>query len=907
MRSIRLGMLATVAMGVLMAPDCVGAVKLFVSPHGKDVWSGGGAGPNAGLTDGPFASLERARDEVRKMKAGAGLPDEGVVIELQPGVYELSRTFELTAADSGTAASPIVYRAARSGEVRLVGGRVVAGWQPVTDPAVLGRLDEVAKGKVWQADLKAHGVTDFGEMTAGKRWGASLPGLEVFFDGEPMTLARWPNKGFVTIPAVFGTRPQNIRGTKGFMDGIIGYKGDRPSRWLQEKDVMLHGYWFWDWADQRLKIQTIDTEQKRIMVESEPQHHFGFRKGMYYYAYNLLPELDRPGEWYLDREVGTLYLWPPAPLEGRQVLISVLPTLVHMKDVSHVVLNGMVFEGSRSTALRLGNVTGVRIERSVIRNTGDWGISLSGKNSTVVGCDLYNLASGGISMSGGDRKTLTPAGLTVDNCHLYRFGRWNPICKPGVRVGGVGNRVTHCLFNDAPHMAVMWGGNDHLFEFNEFHSVVLGANDAGIMYAGYNPAMRGHMIRYNYFHHVYGHHFKGCNGVYLDDMFCSATIYGNVFQEVPRAAFIGGGHDNIVENNIFVDCKPAVHVDARMLGWAAKSVDTMRKRLEAVPYKQEPWRSRYPQLLTYLEGNYAEPRGNVVSRNICWGGSWNGIRPKARPGVKLVDNLVGEDPKFVDAVNGDFRLQPDSPAFALGFKPIPFDRIGLYEDPLRVTWPVKTEIRYPDRKPGSKKVVRPKPVFPVRSRTGRVTVDGNLGAEEWNGLSADQAMRIAQGLAGEAVAPPSTAWVLHDEEALYVSVDNAVDPAKPLRMGNTWGSDDCVELAFKNPAGGPAAPILILRGFPSGHFVSSDEAGAKQDAVRKAIEGVRYAAKVVGKDRWIIEWRIPFASLGIDPAKTPKIPFSLTVRKSAGPAWVLWTGTHHATWNVDKAGFLDLK
>ena len=161
MRSTRLRMLATLVIEVLMVADCAGAAKLFVSPNGNDVWSGRLAGPNAELTDGPLASLERARDEVRKMKAGAGLPAGGVVIELRPGVYELSRTFELTAADSGTAASPVVYRASPDGDVRLVGGRVVAGWQPVTDPAVLGRMDECpflhSSGRISGRRVSVHG------------------------------------------------------------------------------------------------------------------------------------------------------------------------------------------------------------------------------------------------------------------------------------------------------------------------------------------------------------------------------------------------------------------------------------------------------------------------------------------------------------------------------------------------------------------------------------------------------------------------------------------------------------------------------------------------------------------------------------------------------------------------------
>ena len=49
--------------------------------------------------------------------------------------------------------------------------------------------------------------------------------------------------------------------------------------------------------------------------------------------------------------------------------------------------------------------------------------------------------------------------------------------------------------------------------------------------------------------------------------------------------------------------------------------------------------------------------------------------------------LVETDPGFVDAKQGDFRLREDSPACELGFKPIPFDKIGLYVDEYRTTLP----------------------------------------------------------------------------------------------------------------------------------------------------------------------------------------------------------------------------
>ena len=66
-------MLLTVA-AFLLAASLVGAAEplaLYVATDGNDAWRGALAQPNAAKTDGPFASLQRARDEARKRKAAA--------------------------------------------------------------------------------------------------------------------------------------------------------------------------------------------------------------------------------------------------------------------------------------------------------------------------------------------------------------------------------------------------------------------------------------------------------------------------------------------------------------------------------------------------------------------------------------------------------------------------------------------------------------------------------------------------------------------------------------------------------------------------------------------------------------------------------------------------------------------
>ena len=162
---------------------------LYVATNGNDAWSGIQVEPNAQKSEGPFATLERARDEIRKLKKRGGLPAGGVVVEICGGIYERTETLELLAEDSGTPDAPVVYQARRGEDVRLVGGKVVTGWKPVTDPDILKRLAEAARGKVLQADLKALGISDFGQAGGG--------GIELFFQDKPMTLARGPNEGFI--------------------------------------------------------------------------------------------------------------------------------------------------------------------------------------------------------------------------------------------------------------------------------------------------------------------------------------------------------------------------------------------------------------------------------------------------------------------------------------------------------------------------------------------------------------------------------------------------------------------------------------------------------------------------------------------------------------------------------------
>ncbi|MDH4239513.1 MAG: right-handed parallel beta-helix repeat-containing protein, partial [Phycisphaerae bacterium] len=519
--------------------------------------------------------------------------------------------------------------------------------------------------------------------------GTSTAALELFFQDKPMNIARWPNDSFLKIAGFTKGKDDGHGSTLGELTGGFNYEGDRPKRWRDTSDIWVHGYWAYDWANSYEHIASIDL-QKRLIKTSPPYGNYGFRTGGRFYFLNVLEELDEPGEWYMDRKSGTLYFWPPAPIEQGRTMVSIVEEpLVHLNNTSHVTIRGLEIECARGTGVRISGGTNNNVINCTLHNLGNYGVTVDGgRDHSVVGCKIYETGDGGISLSGGDRKTLAPARHLAYNNHIHHIARWSRCYAPAVSMSGVGIRVTNNLIHDHPHCAILFGGNDHLIELNEIHHVCLETGDVGAIYTGRDYTFRGNIIRHNFIHHTGGVG-MGSMGIYMDDCVSGTQIYGNVLWKLHRAVFLGGGRDFKVENNIFIDCDPAIDIDGRGLSkspvWNNMVYKTMKERLERMNWKQPPYSTRYPELADlqkYYAKNDGLPPGDIlVARNICIGDKWLTIRWGAtKEMVTVQDNFIEGDPHFVDAASGDFRLKDDSPAYKLGFKQIPFEQIGLMKE-----------------------------------------------------------------------------------------------------------------------------------------------------------------------------------------------------------------------------------
>ena len=671
------------AIFLLVGVVAVHAAEFHVAGNGKD--------SNRGSWFAPFASLERARAAVRSLKQSRGLPPDGVTVWIHGGDYALASTFELGPEDGGETNRPVVYRAVAGNEVRLVGGRTLPAnaFQSVTAQEVIQRLDAAGRPQVLRANLRALGITNYGTFPDQFSGAALVP--ELFFNDQRMTLARWPNGDWAEFSKVIESGPAPWRNHASDKLGAFAYDGDRPARWVSAPAVWLQGYWCFDWSSETIRVGNIDTNEHRIALAK--QHHYGIGSGnrgpRRFFAVNLLEELDQPGEYFIDRESGELFFWPPAPLRDARVVLSTLTQpVIALRNASCLTLRGLTIETCAGNGIEIHGGRNDSVLACRVRNTGMDGVVVAGGTQhRVVACDIFDTGMSGLKIGGGDRKTLTPSGHEAVNNHIHDVSRRQRTHAYHVHLDGVGVRLAHNLLHDGPHQAIGLAGNDHLIEYNEIHHTGMETDDCGSFYMGRNPSERGSVLRYNFWHHIGSTRSHGSCAVYFDDGAGGQTVFGNVFYRAAGgsfgAVFSHGGHENFVRNCIFIECPLALGSapwkDNLWKEWLTGSL-WQEKLLKDVDITKPPYIKSYPELKGFMDFSGGVRRNHATANLIV------NCRAVQTGNWEVSDSFVTEtDPGFVNAAKLDFRLRRDSAVFGkmAGFGEIPFERIGLEGDEFR--------------------------------------------------------------------------------------------------------------------------------------------------------------------------------------------------------------------------------
>ncbi|MFT3702616.1 MAG: right-handed parallel beta-helix repeat-containing protein [Agriterribacter sp.] len=679
----------------------------YISLRGNDAWSGTFANPASDNSDGPFRTFSKALQKMEALNTSVN-QNHTFVFLVRGGDYSIDETIAITDKQTSEHHIHFVWKNYPGEKVNLVGAKPLTGFQHIKDPAVQQRIKAPYQQNILQVDLKQNGVTDFGEIT--KR---GTPGLELFFNDKRMPLSQWPNKGWAKIldvpqsgNLVFPGELPHMRFDipVGKHYGRFTYAEENPNHWKDIEHIILHGYWTWDWFDEYLGIQSIDTVTKEIFIRP-PHSQYGLAKEQRYYALNILEELDEPGEWYINKTNGLLYFWPPADITTSTVFVSLLNTpLITLSNTDNITIQGLNFQFSREKGIEINGGKNNLIAGCSFNNLGNIAASINGgEKNGITSSDIYDMALGGITLSGGDRKTITPAANFVTNNHIHDIGKWMRTYQSAITVSGVGNYIAHNLIHDCPHAGILLTGNEHIIEYNDLHDLALETGDVGAFYMGRDWTERGNIIRYNYFHDLMGPAQHDVNAVYLDDWASGATVQGNIFSNCARGIMIGGGRDNKVDNNIFVGCKIALHIDSRGLGWAKYYFDgtdsTLFKRMDAMNFKQPPYSKTYPILLSLYKDEPAVAKNNYVTNNIAYKGKWLDLHDGLTLNIvharhNILGDVMIEYPNKKDAVQqgnpgilnpekADFRV--DTKRMPFEFKPILYNSVGLQKNEYRTT------------------------------------------------------------------------------------------------------------------------------------------------------------------------------------------------------------------------------
>ena len=649
-------------------------IEIYVSPDGDD--------DNDGSIDSPLATLNGAKAAVLSLRTEKGLPDGGVSVIFMPGTYKVMSTTSFTKEDSGEAGKPVVYRAMEGGTAIFDGGVTLDPYAfvPASEEVKARLVSEDAKANVLEADLMEAGCYDLDDSedyTVG--WRCFKYRQELYVDNEKQNVARWPDSGYVT-DAIY---------SDGEKYAHMEIPSDKAALWAEE-DVRYYGYTVYEWSPSNIPSTDVsaDPGSSRLIFSDIGIYEVDGVKTASYFLYNMLCELDSPGEYYWDVENKKLYYYPDGDLDGRKISFSQFADdWFCFEDVSYLEFRGLTFENSRASVFSgntgtVDSVHHITIDDCVFRNLGGYAVLLGGSNISITGCEMYNLGSGCIRLGGGDPNRVLASSNVISGCLFHDWAQTYTVGNPACDIQGHGTIVSHNEMYNCPDSAIDYKCSGSVFEYNHIHDVCTETSDSGAVYAGRRWDWNGNILRYNLIENITDPVFGGePNGIYFDDCLSGQTCYGNVFRNISGCAFlVGGGKNNVIEHNIIIGpFRRSVFCDERGVG--ADFMSSVATYPEGylwvnvsgnVNYLSDMQRFAVPENLLHIENSGSShierpddpgtPSYLIIRDNIIVGERY-GLSDEIVHGTVESNILYSGDPGFRDPETGDYTLKEDSRVF----------------------------------------------------------------------------------------------------------------------------------------------------------------------------------------------------------------------------------------------------
>lgn len=707
-----------------------------------------------GSKERPFCKIEDAQAKIRDLKKAGCVPSEGITVSVAEGEYYQPNGLRLTEEDSGTEACPITYVSEKKHGALLSGGvrLKLEDFQPLSEKEKQRLYDKSAGDKILKLDLKKYGVTaeaigqlysNGSHVTADMYPDGTGDGeAELFVNGSRMTLSRYPNSGYLRTGEILdeGGVESNCYSFKDKSEiemrgGTFRFDEETAKHivsWKDDGDLWTFGYFKYEWEDSTIRISAIDREKGSLTLE----HHcmFGMKEWARYYFFNVFEELDTAGEYYIDRKNAVLYFYPTEEAKNGDIFLTVsTKSVLSFEGASNVVFKDFAVAYTRNDGVKINggfdkyktwsNRIRPRLENAVdgrnitidgckiyaVREAAVFG---HGEGLTVQNCEIFNIGTNAVYLSGGNRNTLEKSGNLIHNNLIHDWSQYVFTYCGAIGMQGCGTVVSHNEIYNSTHFAVLYLGNDHVIEYNDIHHVCLDTDDCGAVYTGRSYSDVGTVLRYNYIHSVgkdpVGDHVgTNAEGIYFDDNMSGQTVYGNILADISgRALHFGGGREIICKNNVIVDCQIGMNYDIRGFdgvynnGWYGPFLRNKKtrelERLNSVPYQGDIWAKAYPHLAVVKTDPDAvstddpdlivNPSYSLIKNNVAYAMKRqcrDTIDDRARRFSEIEDKLmldnIAED--FPNWEKGDFTMSSSSKIKALlpEFEEIPFEKIGRIE------------------------------------------------------------------------------------------------------------------------------------------------------------------------------------------------------------------------------------
>ena len=631
--------------GYLFAPaQGIGAraEPLFVAADGNASWSGRWQKPNADRTDGPFATLGAACRAARKQDTG-----QSRRIVVQAGQYFFTEPLTLDAADSG-----LTIESAPGADVRLFGGRKVAGWKREGEKLYSAELPGV-KDRTW----------DFRALIVNGRF---CPRARLPRQGCFEHLSKFDVPWMSSTGGGWKRKPTNEELT------TLKYRPEDIGPWLDVNNAEINIYHMWD--ESLVGLAAMDAESRTLTFASPSGHPPGAFGVSKYVIWNVREGLTQPGQWYLDRTAGKLVYWP-LPGEDMNQARVIAPTIesiiriagTEKSPAKDITIRGLALSVT-TTPLEAGGFGAGKFDGAIcvtfgenccllgleVANVGGQGIKASGDGLRIEGCHVHHTGACGVRCSGTQ--------AVVSDNHIHDVGLTYPSAI-ALQGGGKDCRISHNEIHDCTYTAINCGGERNRIENNLIYRAMTELHDGGGIYcfAGKDLILRGNFIR-----DIIDTGGYGASAYYLDERSEGCLVEGNLSVGIVRPSHNHMALKNTIRNNVFVSGQDARVTFPRSSGYIfEKNVICAKSKIVI----------ENPDAMTTFRDNVLFSAESAVQCHKLEQYNKTGSYTLESGGGNL---LV--DPLLVEFEKGRVRFAADSPALKLGVEPIDVSTAGPRRD-----------------------------------------------------------------------------------------------------------------------------------------------------------------------------------------------------------------------------------